>query len=247
VTAGQEKPIPERFAQVRHVRLDGLDRARRRSLAPQLIDQTIARDYLPASQQQHRQDGPLLMAAQRQRAIAIEHLKRPKNPEIKHGFRNPAATLAPPALPRRVPANAEVLPDSNRIRPPLDRSPAQLRPDSIRPTTRNVGGVPRMRLNQTVITAMLMLALAIAGAPGAAHGSGDARSQSTVIDDGCPGQSSVAPIIVRVNAPKTGLDWGDVGIGAAGAIGITLSALAAAVAINQHHGRRRSDAAEARS
>ena len=87
-----------------------------------------------------------------------------------------------------------------------------------------------MRLNQTVITAMLMLALASAAAPGSARGNADARSQSTILDNGCPGQSSAAPVIVRVNAPKTGLDWGDVGIGAAGAIGITLSALAAAVA-----------------
>ena len=104
-----------------------------------------------------------------------------------------------------------------------------------------------MRLNQTVITAMLMLALASAAAPGSARGNADALSQSTILDNGCPGQSSAAPVIVRVNAPKTGLDWGDVGIGAAGAIGITLSALAAAVAINQHHGRRRRDPADARS
>jgi len=104
-----------------------------------------------------------------------------------------------------------------------------------------------MRLKQTVITAMLMLALASAGAPSSARGSADARSQSTVLDSGCPGQSSAAPVIVRVDAPKTGLDWGDVGIGAAGAIGITLSALAAAVAINQHHGCRRSEGTEARS
>jgi hypothetical protein len=115
------------------------------------------------------------------------------------------------------------------------------------PTTRTVAGVPRMRLNQTVITAMLMLALASAGAPGSARGSTDARSQSTIVDGSCPGQSSAAPVIVRVSAPKIGLDWGDVGIGAAGAIGITLSALAAAVAINQHPGRRRNDAAEAGS
>jgi hypothetical protein len=105
-----------------------------------------------------------------------------------------------------------------------------------------------MRLNQTVITAMLMLALASAAAPGSARGSADARSQSTAIfDGGCPSQTSAAPVIVRVNAPKPGLDWGDVGIGAAGAIGISLSALAAAVAINQHHSRRRRDPAEARN
>ena len=104
-----------------------------------------------------------------------------------------------------------------------------------------------MHLNQTVITAMLTLALASAGAPGSARGSMEARSQSTIVDSGCPSQSSAAPVIVRVNAPKTGLDWGDVGIGAAGAIGITLSALAAADAINQHLGRRRNDAADARS
>jgi hypothetical protein len=92
-----------------------------------------------------------------------------------------------------------------------------------------------------------MLALASAGAPGSARGSTDARSQSTILDSGCPGQTSAAPVIVRVSAPKTGLDWGDVGIGAAGAIGITLSALAAAVAINQHLGRRRNDPAETRN
>jgi hypothetical protein len=104
-----------------------------------------------------------------------------------------------------------------------------------------------MRLNQTVITAMLMLALASAGAPGSARGSTDAQSQSTIVHGGCPGQWSVAPVIVRVSGPKPGLDWGDVETGAAGAIRITLSALAAAVAINQHLGRRRRDAADARS
>ena len=104
-----------------------------------------------------------------------------------------------------------------------------------------------MRLDQTVITAMLMLALASAEAPGSARGSGEVRSQSTILDSSCPSQSSAAPVIVRVNAPKPGLDWGDVGIGAAGAIGITLSALAAAIALSQHHGRRRRDPADARS
>jgi hypothetical protein len=103
-----------------------------------------------------------------------------------------------------------------------------------------------MRLNQTVSTAILMLALASAAAPGAARASADARSLSTILDGGCPSQSSVAPVIVRVSAPKPGLDWGDVGIGAASTLGITLSALATAVAINQHHGRRRRDAAEKR-
>jgi hypothetical protein len=101
-----------------------------------------------------------------------------------------------------------------------------------------------MRLNQTVITTMLMLALASAGAPGSARGNTDARWQSTILDEGCPSQTSAAPVIIRVNAPKPGLDWGDVGIGAAGATGITLGALAAAVAANQHHSRRRSDPAQ---
>ena len=104
-----------------------------------------------------------------------------------------------------------------------------------------------MQLKQNIVTAMLALALGIAGAPSSARGSGAARAQSAVGSGGCLGQSSAAPVIVRVTAPNSGLDWGDVGIGAAGAIGITLSALAAGLTINQHHGRRTSVAAQARS
>jgi hypothetical protein len=104
-----------------------------------------------------------------------------------------------------------------------------------------------MRPNQNITTAMLVLALGIAAAPDSAGGTGDARSQPDIVAGGCPGQSSAAPVIVRVTAPQTELDWGDVGIGAAATLGVTISALAGAIAISQHRARRNSSPAGAGS
>jgi hypothetical protein len=61
----------EDAAQVRHVELHHLRRARRRVLAPQAFGESVDRDRLPDPERQHRQDGALLGRPERNRP-AIE-------------------------------------------------------------------------------------------------------------------------------------------------------------------------------
>ncbi len=81
--SGHEQTVTQRLAQVRDVHLHGLGRAFGRALPPQLIDQAIGRDDLPAMQQQCRQHGPLLWTPEHQRPIVVDHLQRPKDSELK--------------------------------------------------------------------------------------------------------------------------------------------------------------------
>jgi hypothetical protein len=64
-----------------------------------------------------------------------------------------------------------------------------------------------------------------------------ARSGLDLTDASGHGQPIVAPVIVRVMTPQAGFDWGDAGIGAAAALGISMLALAAGVAIAQRRAR----------
>jgi hypothetical protein len=52
-------------------------------------------------------------------------------------------------------------------------------------------------------------------------------------------------VIVRVSSGKNGFDWGDAGIGAAGALGLSLMALAGGLVISQHRARRTTGPADA--
>ena len=63
--AGDQQPLTEHPAQVRNVPLNDLDRARGCVLPPQRIDQAIGGDRLAAMHEQHRQQRPLLGAAER--------------------------------------------------------------------------------------------------------------------------------------------------------------------------------------
>ena len=82
--AREQHLVAQRLAQMRHIPLQRFRCRRRRSLAPQLIDQPIARDRLPAAQQQDRQQRPLLRAAEHNPALPVDHLKRPQDSESKH-------------------------------------------------------------------------------------------------------------------------------------------------------------------
>ena len=53
-------------------------------------------------------------------------------------------------------------------------------------------------------------------------------------------------VIVRVSSAKGGFDWGDAGIGAAGALGLSLAALAGGLAVSQRRARRTGSAAISR-
>ncbi len=64
-----------------------------------------------------------------------------------------------------------------------------------------------------------------------------APSGRDLTDPGGHGQPIVAPVIVRVMTPQAGFDWGDAGIGAAAALGISMIALAAGLAITRRRAR----------
>ena len=87
--------VAERFAQPRDVHLDGLDRARRRLLAPQRERQSLGADRLTGVQQQQGQDRARLDPTQGQRSLLAANFKRPQDPELHRARR----TL--PASPRR--------------------------------------------------------------------------------------------------------------------------------------------------
>jgi hypothetical protein len=71
-----------------------------------------------------------------------------------------------------------------------------------------------------------------------------AGSRPDVISESRHGPLSVAPVVVQVTTPKAGFDWGDAGIGAAAALGLSMIALAAALTISQRRARRTSQPPE---
>ena len=74
------EPLPlavvERAAQLADVVLEHLRRRGRRRLAPQRVDQPIARDRLVAMQQQQDENGALPALSDREGVIAVADLKR---------------------------------------------------------------------------------------------------------------------------------------------------------------------------
>jgi hypothetical protein len=117
-------------------------------------------------------------------------------------------------------------------------------------------------------TAVLILSLAAAGAPAASakhvedpataanpapatvYSPQDksivpATSPSTTA--GITAKVSAQPPVVTVQAPTNGFDWGDAGIGAAGALGLAMLALAGALAITQRRAHRPSGSARSTS
>jgi hypothetical protein len=46
------------------------------------------------------------------------------------------------------------------------------------------------------------------------------------------------PVVVRLQAPASGFDWGDAGIGAAGGFALSMIGLGGALAVSQRHTRR---------
>jgi hypothetical protein len=62
-----------------------------------------------------------------------------------------------------------------------------------------------------------------------------ATSPSTTA--GSIAKASAAPSAVRVQAPATGFDWGDAGIGAASGLALSLIGLGGALVVSQHRNR----------
>ena len=78
----------ERLAEPGDVDLERLDRRGRRLLAPERVDQGLARHRFARAQQQSRQDRALLRASDVDRAAVRADLDRPKDPEF-HAFSLP--------------------------------------------------------------------------------------------------------------------------------------------------------------
>ena len=53
-------------------------------LAPELVDETLGRDRLVRAQEQQRQHGALIPAAQADGVSFVEHLEWPEDPELQH-------------------------------------------------------------------------------------------------------------------------------------------------------------------
>ena len=60
-------------------------RIRRRPLAPELVDETIARDRLAGAEKEDREDAALPRPAERQLPLAVVHLERAENAEVERG------------------------------------------------------------------------------------------------------------------------------------------------------------------
>jgi hypothetical protein len=82
--AGDQQPIAERLSQARDEHLDRLRGGGWRALAPQLIDQAIARNKLTPVEHQHSQQRPLLRTADPHRSVGLDHLERPQNSKRDH-------------------------------------------------------------------------------------------------------------------------------------------------------------------
>jgi len=72
----------ERATQSRHANLNGLSGGPRRSIAPQLIHQTVNRDRLAGVKQQERQESALLRSLETNRPPLMPDLEGSEDPEV---------------------------------------------------------------------------------------------------------------------------------------------------------------------
>ena len=85
--ASQKPVTAEQLAQTRDVELHHRRGGRWRPLAPERVDQLVGRDGLVRPQEQRRQQGALLTAAERDRLTALDGFERPQEQELDHGQR----------------------------------------------------------------------------------------------------------------------------------------------------------------
>ena len=77
--AGAEQPAQLRNGVVQRGR-----RRRRRPLAPELVDQAVGRNDSPGVEQQDREQRPLPLPRERERALVTDDLERPEQPKLLH-------------------------------------------------------------------------------------------------------------------------------------------------------------------
>jgi hypothetical protein len=97
------------------------------------------------------------------------------------------------------------------------------------------------------VAAALVLSVAGSAAPAVARPF-EITPNGSIVPAGSPNIASqaspstgvlgTAPAIVRVTARDNGFDWGDAGIGAAGGLALSMTALGCGLAVSERHGRR---------
>jgi len=108
-----------------------------------------------------------------------------------------------------------------------------------------------IRTHRITTTAAVILSLAAAGAPTATAAvtatnpaatanqppaNVYSRPDKSMIRVTTPG--SVPQAVVRIQAPPSGFDWGDAGIGAAGGLALAAIGVGGALVVSQRRGRR---------
>src|SRR6266542_1493310 len=97
ITRGEraEEVGSEDLADLRDMDTHRLKRGRRRSLAPKLLDQAIARDHAVQVHQQDREHSPFPPATKGNHPTPVEHLERAQDPELHRELQLTVAPSAP--------------------------------------------------------------------------------------------------------------------------------------------------------
>ena len=80
--AGDDRLVTQGRAELRDVRLQRLDGGRRRQLAPELVDESLTRQYLAGVQKEGGEQRPLLCSRDGDRPRRAVDLQRPEDPEL---------------------------------------------------------------------------------------------------------------------------------------------------------------------
>jgi hypothetical protein len=86
-------PAVQRLAEPRDVPLERVPRGRRRAIAPELVDQALARDHSVRVEQEDCQERALFRAADRDLAAVLDDLERAEDPELHDPLVPPLARL----------------------------------------------------------------------------------------------------------------------------------------------------------
>jgi hypothetical protein len=100
--------------------------------------------------------------------------------------------------------------------------------------------------NRIITAVFVVLGLAASAAPAMAYTTNPTTngSQVNAASPSLTGQTTppaTPPTIVRVTASNGGFDWGDAGIGAAGALALSMIGLGGALVASQRRGHRAHD------
>ena len=99
--AGDDPVGAEGLAELRDVVLDRVQRLLGRAHSPELVDQAVGRDDLVRAGEQQGEQRSLALTPECKRAVGVDHLQGPKDPELHLSARS-QRPLSPPAHLRTV-------------------------------------------------------------------------------------------------------------------------------------------------